>query len=217
MSSDLQPEYVSYNQSSYTQWNLQPDTYYEIRLLREHTLLGQTNVKTNGTGEPPALPSTSPPPPRALGRVSRRLTPSCPFPSLHLLCPGRVRLPPAGFATEGWFIGFVCAIVLLLLILLILCFIKRSKGGKYSGTGDLPGPRIFPMAGWVRPEARLGSGRVHGRGWPATTQTWGPGAQCHMGERRSQAFCVSPVKDKEDTQVDSEARPMKDETFGEYR
>lgn len=25
------------------------------------------------------------------------------------------------------------------------------------------------------------------------------------------------VKDKEDTQVDSEARPMKDETFGEYR
>lgn len=48
------------------------------------------------------------------------------------------------------------AIILLLLVLLILCFIKRSKGGKYS------------------------------------------------------------VKDKEDTQVDSEARPMKDETFGEY-
>lgn len=29
---------------------------------------------------------------------------------------------------------------------------------------------------------------------------------------------VSPaVKDKEDKEVDSEARPMKDETFGEYR
>ncbi|XP_068780304.1 neural cell adhesion molecule L1 isoform X2 [Struthio camelus] len=64
--------------------------------------------------------------------------------------------PAGGFATEGWFIGFVSALVLLLLLLLILCFIKRSKGGKYS------------------------------------------------------------VKDKEDTQVDSEARPMKDETFGEY-
>ncbi|KAM6228596.1 LOW QUALITY PROTEIN: neural cell adhesion molecule L1 [Spheniscus humboldti] len=64
--------------------------------------------------------------------------------------------PAGGFATEGWFIGFVSAVVLLLLLLLILCFIKRSKGGKYS------------------------------------------------------------VKDKEDTQVDSEARPMKDETFGEY-
>uniref|UniRef100_A0A8C6SYM9 Neural cell adhesion molecule L1 n=1 Tax=Neogobius melanostomus TaxID=47308 RepID=A0A8C6SYM9_9GOBI len=37
------------------------------------------------------------------------------------------------FPTEGWFIGLVSAIALLLLILLILCFIKRSKGGKYSG------------------------------------------------------------------------------------
>uniref|UniRef100_A0A3Q4MVS7 L1 cell adhesion molecule, paralog a n=1 Tax=Neolamprologus brichardi TaxID=32507 RepID=A0A3Q4MVS7_NEOBR len=37
------------------------------------------------------------------------------------------------FATQGWFIGVVSAIGLLLLILLILCFIKRSKGGKYSG------------------------------------------------------------------------------------
>ncbi|XP_024149857.1 neural cell adhesion molecule L1.2 isoform X1 [Oryzias melastigma] len=61
------------------------------------------------------------------------------------------------FATQGWFISVVSAAVLLLLILLILCFIKRSKGGKYS------------------------------------------------------------VKDKEDGPMDSEARPMKDETFGEYR
>uniref|UniRef100_A0A8C5H529 Neural cell adhesion molecule L1 n=1 Tax=Gouania willdenowi TaxID=441366 RepID=A0A8C5H529_GOUWI len=59
-------------------------------------------------------------------------------------------------ATQGWFIGVVSAIVLLLLILLILCFIRRSKGGKYS------------------------------------------------------------VKDKEEGPMDSEARPMKDETFGEY-
>ncbi|XP_056156143.1 neural cell adhesion molecule L1.1-like [Lampris incognitus] len=62
-----------------------------------------------------------------------------------------------GFATQGWFIGLISAIVLLMLVLLILCFIKRSKGGKYA------------------------------------------------------------VKDKEDGHVDSEARPMKDETFGDYR
>ncbi|XP_074134683.1 neural cell adhesion molecule L1 isoform X2 [Sminthopsis crassicaudata] len=68
----------------------------------------------------------------------------------------RVKLTPGNFATKSWFIVFISATILLLLILLILCFIKRSKGGKYS------------------------------------------------------------VKDKEDTQVDSEARPMKDETFGEY-
>ncbi|XP_066105403.1 neural cell adhesion molecule L1 isoform X2 [Saccopteryx bilineata] len=109
---------VHYSQRSYTQLNLQPNTDYEIRLLKEKVLLHQMAVKTNGTGQ--------------------------------------VKLPSPGFATEGWFIGFVSAIILLLLILLILCFIKRSKGGKYS------------------------------------------------------------VKDKEDTQVDSEARPMKDETFGEY-
>uniref|UniRef100_G1TR57 Neural cell adhesion molecule L1 n=1 Tax=Oryctolagus cuniculus TaxID=9986 RepID=G1TR57_RABIT len=115
----LPSQYVSYNQSSYTQWNLQPDTHYEIHLFKEKMLLHQMAVKTNGTG--------------------------------------RVRLPPVGFAAEGWFIGFISAIILLFLILVILCFIKRSKGGKYS------------------------------------------------------------VKDKEDTQVDSEARPMKDETFGEYR
>lgn len=62
----------------------------------------------------------------------------------------------SSFATQSWFIILVCVLVLLLIILLSLCFIKRSKGGKYS------------------------------------------------------------VKDKEEGQVDSEARPMKDETFGEY-
>ncbi|XP_048879246.1 neural cell adhesion molecule L1-like isoform X2 [Brienomyrus brachyistius] len=60
------------------------------------------------------------------------------------------------FATQGWFIGLISAIVLLVLVLLILCFIKRSKGGKYA------------------------------------------------------------VKDKEEGHVDSDARPMKDETLGEY-
>uniref|UniRef100_A0A8C7E7D2 L1 cell adhesion molecule n=1 Tax=Naja naja TaxID=35670 RepID=A0A8C7E7D2_NAJNA len=73
----------------------------------------------------------------------------------HRLFP-TVQERQKSFAAEGWFIGFISAIVLLILVLVLLCFIKRSKGGKYS------------------------------------------------------------VKDKEDTQVDSEARPMKDETFGEY-
>ncbi|KAJ6659845.1 hypothetical protein lerEdw1_018300 [Lerista edwardsae] len=34
-------------------------------------------------------------------------------------------------ATQGWFIGLMCAIALLVLILLMVCFIKRSRGGKY--------------------------------------------------------------------------------------
>ncbi|XP_069094619.1 neurofascin isoform X2 [Pleurodeles waltl] len=34
-------------------------------------------------------------------------------------------------ATQGWFIGLMCAVALLVLILLIVCFIRRSRGGKY--------------------------------------------------------------------------------------
>ncbi|XP_029973838.1 neurofascin [Salarias fasciatus] len=33
--------------------------------------------------------------------------------------------------TQGWFIGIMCAVALIVLILLIVCFIKRSRGGKY--------------------------------------------------------------------------------------
>ncbi|XP_029013317.1 neurofascin isoform X2 [Betta splendens] len=33
--------------------------------------------------------------------------------------------------TQGWFIGTMCAVALIVLILLIVCFIKRSRGGKY--------------------------------------------------------------------------------------
>ncbi|XP_042322742.1 neuronal cell adhesion molecule isoform X9 [Sceloporus undulatus] len=51
-------------------------------------------------------------------------------------------------ATQGWFIGLMCAVALLILILLIVCFIRRNKGGKYpvkekeDAHGD---PEIQPM------------------------------------------------------------------------
>nr|XP_020473531.1 neurofascin [Monopterus albus] len=43
-------------------------------------------------------------------------------------------------ATQGWFIGLMCAIALIILIVLIVCFIKRSRGGKYPvrDKKDLP-------------------------------------------------------------------------------
>lgn len=56
----------------------------------------------------------------------------------------------ADIATQGWFIGLMCAIALLVLILLVVCFIKRSRGGKYPGrmhgTSGLGGarPASFP-------------------------------------------------------------------------
>uniref|UniRef100_A0A8C1C3G3 Neural cell adhesion molecule L1 n=1 Tax=Cyprinus carpio carpio TaxID=630221 RepID=A0A8C1C3G3_CYPCA len=47
---------------------------------------------------------------------------------------------PSSFVTQGWFIGLISAIVLLLLVLLILCYIKKSKGGKYSGNTQTTSP-----------------------------------------------------------------------------
>uniref|UniRef100_A0A3P8ZED6 Neural cell adhesion molecule L1 n=1 Tax=Esox lucius TaxID=8010 RepID=A0A3P8ZED6_ESOLU len=50
------------------------------------------------------------------------------------------RLYHVDIATQGWFIGLMCAIALIILILLIVCFIKRSRGGKYPvrDKKDLP-------------------------------------------------------------------------------
>ncbi|XP_060933798.1 neuronal cell adhesion molecule a isoform X6 [Limanda limanda] len=44
---------------------------------------------------------------------------------------GAVPSRQVDIATQGWFIGLMCAIALLILVLLIVCFIKRNKGGKY--------------------------------------------------------------------------------------
>lgn len=45
-----------------------------------------------------------------------------------------------------------------------------------------------------------------------------PRARAHGHVRRGVTLTFVPsVKDKEEKDVDSEARPMKDETFGEYR
>lgn len=76
-------------------------------------------------------------------------------------------LPPAytnnqaDIATQGWFIGLMCAIALLVLILLIVCFIKRSRGGKYPGTTR----QTLGLRGW--PAAFPVSHR-------APCQIWGP-------------------------------------------
>ncbi|XP_051891047.1 neurofascin homolog (chicken) a [Pristis pectinata] len=52
--------------------------------------------------------------------VLRQGLPASPFTNNHV-----------DIATQGWFIGLMCAVALLVLIVLIVCFIKRSKGGKY--------------------------------------------------------------------------------------
>ncbi|XP_045927872.1 neuronal cell adhesion molecule a isoform X2 [Micropterus dolomieu] len=54
-------------------------------------------------------------------------TTQSPHPPFHKAVPSR----QVDIATQGWFIGLMCAIALLILVLLIVCFIKRNKGGKY--------------------------------------------------------------------------------------
>ncbi|TEA39879.1 hypothetical protein DBR06_SOUSAS32610006, partial [Sousa chinensis] len=54
-----------------------------------------------------------------------------PFTLTPLLCFPAMASRQVDIATQGWFIGLMCAVALLILILLIVCFIRRNKGGKY--------------------------------------------------------------------------------------
>uniref|UniRef100_A0A452UFW5 Neuronal cell adhesion molecule n=1 Tax=Ursus maritimus TaxID=29073 RepID=A0A452UFW5_URSMA len=54
-----------------------------------------------------------------------------PCPLTPLICFPAMASRQVDIATQGWFIGLMCAVALLILILLIVCFIRRNKGGKY--------------------------------------------------------------------------------------
>lgn len=45
---------------------------------------------------------------------------------------GPIITPKENVATAGWFIGMMLAIAILLLVLIIVCIIKRNRGGKYA-------------------------------------------------------------------------------------
>lgn len=40
--------------------------------------------------------------------------------------------PSDTVATAGWFIGMLLAIAFLILVLILVCLIKRNRGGKYA-------------------------------------------------------------------------------------
>ncbi|XP_061759851.1 neural cell adhesion molecule L1-like protein isoform X7 [Nerophis ophidion] len=48
--------------------------------------------------------------------------------------PARVAGHQRSSSTRGWFIGTMCAVALLTLVVLTVCFLGRNKGGKYAGT-----------------------------------------------------------------------------------
>lgn len=50
-----------------------------------------------------------------------------------LVCSPVYAQDQVDISTQGWFIGIMCAVALIVIILLVVCFIKRSRGGKYPG------------------------------------------------------------------------------------
>ncbi|XP_035761554.1 neural cell adhesion molecule L1-like protein isoform X3 [Neolamprologus brichardi] len=40
----------------------------------------------------------------------------------------------SSFSTHGWMIGTMCAVALLTIVVVIACFLRKNKGGKYAGT-----------------------------------------------------------------------------------
>lgn len=51
----------------------------------------------------------------------------------QMFCSSGLASIHSGISNQGWFIGLMCAVALLTLIMLIACFVNRNKGGKYSG------------------------------------------------------------------------------------
>lgn len=49
----------------------------------------------------------------------------------NVFTEGPIVTPKENVATAGWFIGMMLAIAFLLLVLIIVCIIKRNRGGKY--------------------------------------------------------------------------------------
>ncbi|XP_042614696.1 neural cell adhesion molecule L1-like protein isoform X8 [Cyprinus carpio] len=71
------------------------------------------NIRKSGSQFPPRKTTVSP--------VANATLSSIGLASIH-----------GGISNQGWFIGLMCAIALLTLIVLIACFVNRNKGGKYS-------------------------------------------------------------------------------------
>lgn len=51
---------------------------------------------------------------------------------IQLLLDNPIKIHSQNVATAGWFIGMMLAIAFLILLLIIICIIKRNRGGKYD-------------------------------------------------------------------------------------
>ncbi|KAG7521118.1 hypothetical protein JOB18_043106 [Solea senegalensis] len=56
----------------------------------------------------------------------------------NTITSGRVGAQQRNSSAHGWIIGTMCAVALLTLVALMVCFVRKNRGGKYAGT---PPPR----------------------------------------------------------------------------
>lgn len=115
-------EQVNSTQAFYQLQGLNPGVWYLLQIWPGNTSLA---FKTNGPGTGQSQAS-----------LDGFMVPCSD--SLCVVSFSELQELPSSFATQGWFIGLISAMILLLLVLLILCYIKKSKGGKYSGNTHTP-------------------------------------------------------------------------------
>ncbi|XP_044742143.1 neuroglian [Chrysoperla carnea] len=78
---------------------------------------------------------------------------------------GPIIQPKENVATAGWFIGMMLAIAFLLLVLIIVCIVKRNRGGKYAvhEREQANGRHDYPDEGGFHEYSQPLDNKSHGR------------------------------------------------------
>ncbi|KAG7229512.1 hypothetical protein INR49_031936 [Caranx melampygus] len=140
-------------------------------------------------------------------------------------------------ATQGWFIGLMCAIALIILILLIVCFIKRSRGGKYPVSMMCR----WRLCDWVHKESRVSFPTLRAEQYNVPVSTVSQLCNHHESslldlnpvalpyhqsecllyvqtesgkrERKKERICLSTLRDKKDLPLDPVDQKDQDGSF----
>ncbi|XP_018330369.1 neuroglian [Agrilus planipennis] len=89
---------------------------------------------------------------------------------------GPIIQPRENVATAGWFIGMMLAIAFLILVLIIVCIVKRNRGGKYAvhEREQANGRRDYPEEGGFHEYSQPLDNKSHGRASMSSEAKVGP-------------------------------------------
>ena len=91
---------------------------------------------------------------------------------------GPIIQPRENVATAGWFIGMMLAIAVLLLVLIIVCIVKRNRGGKYAvhEREQANGRHDYPDEGGFHEYSQPLDNKSHGRASMSSEPKMEPGS-----------------------------------------